>query len=211
MITEPHRIIALCVQFYQDLLGALEVLSDDVLRARASLFPLVHRQVSLDYAHVLDADFTEQEVGFVLAHLPKDKSPDWDGITNEMFSKYANQLQVPLTSIFQEIWQSGAMPASWKVGVICLLPKVPSPFALTHWRPISLMGCLYKIFSKVLANRLHKLLPDLIHPAQYGFVKGRSILHNILNVQIGIDYAKKINQEVVMVQLDLEKAFDHVS
>ncbi|MCO5603299.1 hypothetical protein L7F22_057448 [Adiantum nelumboides] len=72
------------------------------------------------------------------------------------------------------------------------------------------MGCLYKIFSKALANRLHKLLPDLIHPAQYGFIKGRNILHNILNVQIGIDYAKKTNQEVVMVQLDLEKAFDHV-
>ncbi|MCO5552223.1 hypothetical protein L7F22_005735 [Adiantum nelumboides] len=73
------------------------------------------------------------------------------------------------------------------------------------------MGCLYKIFSKVLANCLHKLLPDLIHPAQYGFIKGHNVLQNILNVQIGIDYAKKINQEVVNVQLDLEKAFDHVS
>ncbi|MCO5604354.1 hypothetical protein L7F22_058519 [Adiantum nelumboides] len=82
---------------------------------------------------------------------------------------------------------------------------------MTHWRPISLMGCLYKTFLKVLANRLHKILPDLIHPAQYGFIKECNILHIILNVQIGIDYVKKTNQEVVMVQLDLEKAFDYVS
>ena len=55
------------------------------------------------------------------------------------------------------------------------------------------------------------MLPTLIHPYQYGFLHGRNILHNILNVQIGVDYAKAKKQEIVMVQLDLEKAFDHVN
>ncbi|MCO5602437.1 hypothetical protein L7F22_056569 [Adiantum nelumboides] len=211
MISEPRIVIDLCVQFYQELLGTPEVLSRDVHQARASIMALVQHQVSSNSADILDADITEQEIGFVLAHLPKEKSPGWDGITNELFSKYVEELKGPLTSICQDIWRSGAMPDSWKLGVIRLLPKVPSPFALKHWRPISLMGCMYKVFSRVLANRLHKFLPNLKRPAQYGFIKGRNILHNILNVQMGIDYAKKTKQEVVMVQLDLEKAFDHVS
>ncbi|MCO5555946.1 hypothetical protein L7F22_009490 [Adiantum nelumboides] len=211
MISEPRIVIDLCVQFYQELLGTPEVLSCDVHQARASILALVQHQVSSNSADILDADITEQEIGFVLAHLPKEKSPSWDGITNELFSKYVEELKGPLTSICQDIWRFGAMPDSWKSGVIWLLPKVPSPSALKHWRPISLMGCMYKVFSRVLANRLHRFLPNLIHPAQYGFIKGRNILHNILNVQMGIDYAKKTKQEVVMVQLDLEKAFDHVS
>ncbi|MCO5562139.1 hypothetical protein L7F22_015765 [Adiantum nelumboides] len=210
MISEPRIVIDLCVQFYQELLGTPEVLSRDVHQARASILALVQHQVSSNSADILDADITEQEIGFVLAHLPKEKSPGWDGITNELFSKYVEELKGPLTSICHDIWRSGAMRDSWKLGVIRLLPKGAFPLCI-KWRPISLMGCMYKVFSRVLANRLHKFLPNLIHPAQYGFIRGRNILHNILNVQMGIDYAKKTKQEVVMVQLDLEKAFDHVS
>ena len=73
------------------------------------------------------------------------------------------------------------------------------------------MGGLYKIFTKVFANRLQKHLPKLIHPAQYGFIAGRNILHNVLNIQMAMDYDRNSHQEMIMVQLDLEKAYDHVS
>ena len=62
-------------------------------------------------------------------------------------------------------------------------------------------GGLYKIFTKVLENRLQKYLPKLIHPAQYGFIAGRNILHNVLNVQMPMDYARNTTQELIMVQL----------
>ena len=52
------------------------------------------------------------------------------------------------------------------------------------------MGGLYKIFTKVLANSLQKYLPKLIHPAQYDFIAGKNILHNVLNVQMTMDYAR---------------------
>ena len=95
--------------------------------------------------------------------------------------------------------------------LIELVPKVASHESLHQWRHISLMGGLYKIFTKVLANRLQKHLPKLIHPARYGFIAGRNILHNVLNVQITMDYARNTHQELIMVQLDLEKAYDHVN
>ena len=71
------------------------------------------------------------------------------------------KLKGPFTVLFQKVWTSGEMPHSWKVGLIKLLPKVPSPSSFAQWRPISLMGGMYKIFAKVMANRLHKVLPSV--------------------------------------------------
>ena len=51
----------------------------------------------------------------------------------------------------------------------------------------------------------------MVHPMQYGFIEGRDILHNILNVQMAADYAKESKQQIVMIQLDIEKAYDHAS
>ena len=55
---------------------------------------------------------------------------------------------------------------------------------------IYLMGALYKIFTKVLANRLQKYLSKLTHSVQYGFIVGENILHNVLNVEMAIDYVR---------------------
>jgi hypothetical protein len=101
------------------------------------------------------------------------------------------------------------MPYSWKIGLIKIISKVVSPTSFGQWRPISLMGGLYKIFTEVIANQLHKVLPSIVHPMHYGLIVGRDILHKILNVQMVVNYAKESKQEIVMIQL--EKAYDHVS
>ena len=59
-----------------------------------------------------------------------------------------------------------------------------------------------------MANMLHKVSPSISHNSQYGFLAKRDISHNILNVQMTIDYAKESKQELVLLQLDIEKAYD---
>ena len=83
--------------------------------------------------------------------------------------------------------------------------------SFAQWRPISLMSELYKIFAKVIANRLQKVLSSMVHPTQYGFIVGRDVLPNILNVQMAMDYGKESKQQIVMIHLDIEKAYDDVS
>ena len=140
-----------------------------------------------------------------MRHFPSGKSPGWDDVTNEVFKRYSNILKGPLTLMFQHSWDSSRMPEAWKVGLNKLIPKVASPESLHQWRPISLMGGLYEIFAKGLPNTLQKYLPKLIYPAQYGFIAGRNILHNVLNVQMSMDYARNTYQELIIVQLDWRK------
>ena len=58
------------------------------------------------------------------------------------------KLKGPFTDLFQKVWISVEMFHSWKIGLIKLLPKVPSPSSFAQWRPISLMGGNVQDFCK---------------------------------------------------------------
>lgn len=63
---------------------------------------------------------------------------------------------------------------------IALIAKVDSPQRVQDFRPIALVGCLYKILSKVLANRLRVIIARIVLETQTTFVKDRQILDGIL-------------------------------
>ena len=92
-----------------------------------------------------------------------------------------------------------------------LLYKKGDASDLANWRPLSLINSDAKLFTKLLTNRLRPLLPQLIHPGQTGFMKGRFIADNGLVLSTVMDHCKAEEGEQVGIMLDFEKAYDRVN
>ena len=65
---------------------------------------------------------------------------------------------------------------------------------MKDFRPISLVGGVYKIVSKVLANHLKSVLPKLISTSQNAFIQDRQILDSVLIANEVLDSRLKQGQ-----------------
>ena len=78
-------------------------------------------------------------------------------------------------------------------------------------RPISLMGGLYKILSKVLANRIKRVMDKVISKSQNAFVEGRQILDTVLISNEIVDSTMRREESGLVCNLDIEKAYDSIN
>jgi len=96
---------------------------------------------------------------------------------------------------------------------ITFVSKTNNPAKITEFRPISLSNVIYKLISKVLANRLKLILPQIITENQSTFLSGRLITDNVLitfELMHYLDHKRDGKDCYMEIKLDMSKAYDRV-
>lgn len=110
------------------------------------------------------------------------------------------------------IFNAGKMLKQINATTITMIPKVKNPSSMNEYRPISCCNTLYKYISKMLCNRLRKVLPKFIGESQCAFVEGRCIIQNVLICQkLTKGFGRKNNKPKCLMKIDLKKACDSVN
>ncbi|RVW59240.1 LINE-1 reverse transcriptase-like [Vitis vinifera] len=159
----------------------------------------------------LELPFSEDEIHSALLEMDGDKAPGPDGFTVAFWQECWDFVKEEILELFKEFYEQRSFVKSLNTTFLVLIPKKGGAEDLGGFRPISLLGGLYKLLAKVLANRLKKVLGRVVSLDQNAFVKGRQILDASLIANEVIDAWQKRKEKGLICKLDIEKAYDSIS
>jgi ribonuclease HI len=158
----------------------------------------------------LNRPISMREIKKTVFRMHPDKAPGPDGFTPRFYIHCWDIIKKDLSKMVMRAQVCNKLGGSTNSAFLALIPKEKGAKSFARFRPISLCNTGYKIISKIIANRLKKILPRLIPENQGGFVHGRHILDNITLVQEAIHSSCKKKEKGMAVKLDLANAFDRV-
>ena len=188
---------------------------EDLYQEKESWRPLMdgldfHSIGAAESSH-LERKFDREEVFQVLKDLQGDKAPSPDGFSMAFFHKCWEVVGDYIMDFFEEFHTHCRFEKSLNVTFIALIPKTRDALNIRDFRPISLVGSMYKLLSKVLANRIRLVMESLISSSQNAFAGGRQTLDSVLIANECLDSRLKSSIPGILCKLDIEKAYDHVN
>ncbi|GKF09856.1 RNA-directed DNA polymerase, eukaryota, partial [Tanacetum coccineum] len=93
---------------------------------------------------------------------------------------------------------------------IALIPKNHDPKFVNDYHPISLIGSLYKVVTKILATRLSSIISGLISDVQTAFLPNRQILDGPFIINELLSWCKHKKQQAMVFKVDFAKAYDSI-
>ncbi|GKA26171.1 RNA-directed DNA polymerase, eukaryota [Tanacetum coccineum] len=167
-------------------------------------------RLTSDQVEDLESEISNEEVKAAVWDCGVNKSPGPDGYTFEFFRKYWTFIGNDIIQAVKAFFANGCFPRGCNSSFIALIPKIQDAKFVKDFRPISLIGSTYKIISKILANRLCLVLPDLISDVQSAFVANRQILDGPFILNELMSWCKHTKFKGMIFKVDFEKAFDSV-
>ena len=154
-----------------------------------------------------------KEVMTIVLSLDERKSPGPSDIPIK-FLRIAAPIIVPhLVRIYNLSLEKGIFPDPLKLAKIIAIFKAGSKLSVTNYRPISLLSVFSKIFEKIVHEQLYTFLikEAVIYESQFGFQKGRSTLHSLIEIVEKIRECMESKKYGCGIFIDLKKAFDTVN
>ncbi|XP_019163544.1 PREDICTED: uncharacterized protein LOC109159890 [Ipomoea nil] len=169
-------------------------------------------KISQEDNHCLLRAFTVDDVREALFSMSPDKSPGPDGFNPAFFQHFWSEIGPDISAFILNLLTTGDdFPVGFNDAYVTLIPKKSSPTTMGDLRPIALCNVIYKVLSKMLANRLKEVLDKVISPSQSAFLPGRLITDNALIASEVIHYLNRKRQGIdgwCALKLDVAKAYD---
>ena len=158
----------------------------------------------------LDAPFTIDELNFAIKKLKNNKSPGFDNVINEFLKINYPLFKNALLSVFNIIFSNGYFPDAWSIGLIIPIHKKGNPDVAEHYRGITLLSCVGKLFTSMLNIRLNAWaeMMSKFDKDQYGFRDNKSTIDAMFILQNVVDLYLSRNDALFVSFIDLKKAFD---
>ncbi|GJW41339.1 RNA-directed DNA polymerase, eukaryota, partial [Tanacetum coccineum] len=183
----------------------LETLFSDEFSPNSDDFPFVIKAF-----FSCSARWNTYEIRRAVWNCGENKSPGPDGYTFEFFKKYWSLVGADFCDAVDYFFKSGTFPRGCNSSFIALIPKVNDAKFVNDFRPISLIGCVYKVITKVLANRLATVISDLVSETQSAFVANRQILDGPFILNEVLNWCKRKRKQAMFFKVDFAKAYDSV-
>nr|GFA15080.1 RNA-directed DNA polymerase, eukaryota [Tanacetum cinerariifolium] len=167
-------------------------------------------RLSSDQVGDLDKDISIDEIRKAMWDCGVSKSPAPDSFTFELFRRYWHFIGPDFCAVVNCFFDKGRFPRGSNSSFIALIPKVMDAKFVTDFRPISLIGSVYKVVTKILANRLTTVISVLISNTQSAFVANRHILDGPFILNEVLAWCKRRMKQALVFKVDFAKAYDSV-
>nr|KAJ0214062.1 hypothetical protein LSAT_V11C400160070 [Lactuca sativa] len=167
--------------------------------------------MSQETRDMLEAEIGVEEIKLAVSSCGSDKAPGPDGFTFKFFKTYWDLVKDDIVEFVKYFETLGKFSNGCNSSFISLAAKVKDPLSLKDYRPINLIGALYKIIAKILANRMRKHIGGCINEVQSAFLEGRNILEGPLIVNELVSWTQKTGRKMLLFKADFNKAFDSVN
>jgi hypothetical protein len=157
--------------------------------------------------------FEEEEIRVALFQMAHLKAPGPDGFNADFYQKNWDIVGPEVCKAILFSLNNDVLHEDLNYVYIALIPKIKNPTCVTKFKPISLCNVIYKIISKVLANRLKGILHQIITPYQSAFIPRRLISDNILAAYETLHTMQSWlhgKKGYMAIKIDMSKAYDRV-